>query len=47
MSGQPHEPFQPGEEKVLRAAARAQKATGVSLTVHPNFLGDHWDVYRG
>jgi phosphotriesterase-related protein len=45
MSGQPHEPFQPGEEKVLRAAARAQKATGVSLTVHPNFLGDHWDTY--
>jgi phosphotriesterase-related protein len=45
MSGQPHEPFQPGEEKVLRAAARAQNATGVSLTVHPNFLGDHWDTY--
>lgn len=45
MSGQPHEPFQPGEEKVLRAAARAQKATGVSLTVHPNFLGNHWDTY--
>jgi phosphotriesterase-related protein len=45
MSGHPHEPFQPGEEKVLRAAARAQKATGVSLTVHPNFLGDHWDTY--
>jgi len=45
MSGQPHEPFQPGEEKVLKAAARAQKATGVSLTVHPNFPADHWDTY--
>ena len=45
MSGQPHEPFQPGEEKVLRASARAQKATGVSLTVHPNFPADHWDTY--
>ncbi|HEV8717926.1 MAG TPA: hypothetical protein VGX03_34555 [Candidatus Binatia bacterium] len=45
MSGRPHEPFQPGEEKVLRAAARAQKATGVSLTVHPNFPQDHWDTY--
>jgi phosphotriesterase-related protein len=45
MSGQPHEPFQPGEEKVLRASARAQEATGVSLTVHPNFLGNHWDTY--
>ena len=47
MSGRPHEPFQPGEEKVLRAAARAQKATGVSLTVHPNFPQDHWDTYIG
>ena len=27
VSGLPHEPFQPGEEKVLRAASRAQKAT--------------------
>jgi phosphotriesterase-related protein len=45
MSGRPTEPFQPGEEKVLRAAAQAQRATGVSLTVHPNFPGDHWDVY--
>lgn len=45
MSGQPHEPFQPGEEKVLRAAARTQKATGISLTVHPNFPQDHWDAY--
>jgi phosphotriesterase-related protein len=45
MSGAPPQPFQPGEEKVLRAAARAQQATGVSLTVHPNFLGDHWDTY--
>src|SRR5712692_10512772 len=45
MSGLPHEPFQPGEEKLLRAAARAQKATGVSLTVHPDFPQDHWDTY--
>lgn len=45
MSGRPHEPFQPGEEKVLRAAARAQKTTGVSLTVHPNFPQNHWDTY--
>jgi phosphotriesterase-related protein len=45
LSGRTREPFQPGEEKVLRAAARAQKATGVSLTVHPNFPGDHWDTY--
>lgn len=45
MSGRPSEPFQPGEEKVLRAAARAQRKTGVSLTVHPNFPGDHWDTY--
>ncbi len=45
MSGRPTEAFQPGEEKVLRAAARAQRSTGVSLTVHPNFPGDHWDIY--
>lgn len=45
MSGPPHEPFRPVEEKVLRAAARAQKATGLSLTVHPNFPRDHWDTY--
>jgi phosphotriesterase-related protein len=45
MSGRPTEAFQPNEEKVLRAAARAQRATGVSLTVHPNFPSDHWDVY--
>jgi phosphotriesterase-related protein len=30
---------------VLRAAARAQRATGVSRTGHPNFLGDHRDTY--
>ncbi|MCA9771857.1 MAG: hypothetical protein KC466_05575 [Myxococcales bacterium] len=36
LSGYPHEAFQPGEEKVLRAAARAQKATGLSMTIHPN-----------
>ena len=45
MSGAAHEPFQPGEEAVLRAAARAQGATGVSLTVHPNHPYDHWDTY--
>ncbi|HEY2775936.1 MAG TPA: hypothetical protein VGK20_17990 [Candidatus Binatia bacterium] len=36
LSGYPADPFQPHEEKVLRAAARAQKATGASLTIHPN-----------
>jgi phosphotriesterase-related protein len=45
LSGRTREPFRPDEEKVLRAAARAQKATGVSLTIHPNFPGDHWDTY--
>jgi phosphotriesterase-related protein len=45
LSGRTREPFRPDEEKVLRAAARAQGATGVSLTVHPNFPGDHWDTY--
>jgi len=36
LSGMPDVPFHPDEEKVLRAAARAQKATGASLTIHPN-----------
>jgi phosphotriesterase-related protein len=36
LSGMPDVPFHPDEEKVLRAAARAQKATGASLTLHPN-----------
>jgi phosphotriesterase-related protein len=45
LSGRTREPFRPNEEKVLHAAARAQKATGVSLTIHPNFPGDHWDTY--
>src|SRR5690606_1594309 len=36
LSGMPDTPFHPHEEKVLRAAARAQKATGASLTIHPN-----------
>lgn len=36
LSGMPDVPFHPEEEKVLRAAARAQKATGASLTLHPN-----------
>src|SRR5579863_1557017 len=44
LSGRTREPFQPNEEKVLHAAARAQKATGVSLTIHPNFPGNHWDT---
>jgi len=35
-SGMPDQAFLPDEEKVLRAAARAQARTGVSLTVHPN-----------
>jgi len=53
LSGLPHEPFQPREEVVLRAAGRAQAATGASLTIHPNahllLHGekpvDHFDVY--
>lgn len=36
LSGMPDVPFHPHEEKVLRAAARAQRATGASLTIHPN-----------
>jgi phosphotriesterase-related protein len=36
LSGMPDVPFHPDEEKVLRAAGRAQKATGASLTLHPN-----------
>ena len=55
MSGMPDVPFQPEEEKCLRAAARAQKATGASLTVHPNahlrIYGEppveHFDTYLG
>jgi phosphotriesterase-related protein len=35
-SGMPDTPCLPQEEKVLRAAARAQARTGASLTVHPN-----------
>ena len=35
-SGMPDTPCLPDEEKVLRAAARAQARTGASLTVHPN-----------
>ncbi len=53
LSGLPEQPFLPQEEKVLRAAARAQRATGASLTVHPNahllVWGekpvDHWGLY--
>lgn len=46
MSGRgPAEPFHKDEAKVLRAAARAQARTGVALTVHPNYLGRHWDTY--
>lgn len=40
LSGYPNDPFQPAEEKVLRAAARAQRRTGASLTIHPN-AGTH------
>ena len=40
LSGMPEDPFQPDEEKVLRAAARAQAQTGASMTVHPN-AGTH------
>ena len=36
MSGAPHEPYHPDERKALVAAARAQRETGLSLTVHPN-----------
>lgn len=35
----------PDEEKVLRAAARAQARTGAALTIHPNAPGRHWDGY--
>lgn len=53
LSGMPQDPFQPQEEVVLRAAARAQAATGASLTIHPNahllVYGekpvDHFDRY--
>lgn len=45
LSGRTRQPFQPNEEKVLHAAARAQRNTGVSLTIHPNFPGNHWDTY--
>ncbi len=53
LSGMPQDPFQPQEEVVLRAAARAQAATGASLTIHPNahllLYGekpvDHFDLY--
>jgi phosphotriesterase-related protein len=40
MSGLPQDPCFPEEERVLRAAARAQARTGASLTVHPN-VGTH------
>lgn len=39
------EPFTEDEEKILRAAARAQAKTGVPMTVHPNFQGKHWSAY--
>jgi len=53
LSGLPQDPFQPAEEKVLRAAGRAQAATGASITLHPNahllLYGekpvDHFDLY--
>ena len=40
MSGMPSDPCFPVEEKVLRAAAQAQRQTRASLTVHPN-VGVH------
>jgi len=53
LSGMPADPFQPAEEKVLRAAAQAQARSGASLTLHPNahllLYGekpvDHFDLY--
>lgn len=40
LSGWPQDPWQPAEERVLRAAGRAQARTGASLTLHPN-TGTH------
>jgi phosphotriesterase-related protein len=40
LSGYPQDPWQPGEERVLRAAGRAQARTRASLTLHPN-TGTH------
>jgi phosphotriesterase-related protein len=40
LSGLPQDPWQPAEERVLRAAGRAQARTGASLTLHPN-TGTH------
>ena len=40
-------PFSGDEEKVLRAAARAQAITGAALTIHPArpYTGKHWHIY--
>jgi phosphotriesterase-related protein len=40
LSGMPQDPCFPAEERVLRAAARAQRQSGASLTLHPN-VGVH------
>ena len=45
LSGPPNKPFMGDEEKVLRAAARAQAKTGAALNIHPNFMGQHWHTY--
>lgn len=45
LSGTPDIPFEEEEEKVLRAAARAQSRTGSALTIHPNFFGKHFHTY--
>ncbi|OGO04745.1 MAG: hypothetical protein A2Y91_02775 [Chloroflexi bacterium RBG_13_54_8] len=45
LSGTATEPFSGDEEKVLRAAARAQARTGAGLNIHPNFEGKHWHTY--
>ncbi len=49
MSGAtPATPFSGDEEKVLRAAARAQAKTGAAMTMHPcHHYGraKHWDTY--
>ncbi|MEM4310827.1 MAG: hypothetical protein QXX95_00350 [Nitrososphaerales archaeon] len=39
-------PYHPEEEKVLRAACKAQKATGVAFSCHPAFIDVERKVYR-
>jgi len=45
LSGNAKKPFMGEEEKVLRAAARAQVKTGAALNIHPNYMGKHWHTY--